>query len=203
LEDIGYIGYKQARVGDLATSGAGAAATTAAAFAQGGLNIGTDIAALMATFQFATGLWDQWTSHPAADALNLISQMKPQLVNIDARSRMALVLATSQKIGAKAKDVDAEKNLLWYRLAYPNDYTILSPDDKIYWNNYMNTIRSTNRDGNNMYFNLQSAMFTTDQINYNATPISAVSNLLSSTGISTNTLIYIAIGLGLYLLIKK
>ena len=55
----------------------------------------------------------------------------------------------------------------------------------------------------NMYFNLQSAMFTTDQINYNATPIQSVSTILSSTGISTNTIIYIAVGLGLYLLIKK
>jgi hypothetical protein len=46
-------------------------------------------------------------------------------------------------------------------------------------------------------------MFTADQINYNQSPISTVSNILNSTGLGSNTIIYIAIGLGLYLLIKK
>jgi hypothetical protein len=202
LQEIGYIGYN-AKVGDLLSSGGAAAATTAAAFAQGGLNIGSDIAALVATFQFASGLWDQWTSHPAADALDIISQIKPQLVNADPRTRMAIIIGASQKISPKAKDVDAEKNLLWYRLAYPDDYTVLSPDDKNYWNNYLNNIRTHNPDGNNMYFNLQSAMFTNEQINYNATPLAAASNLLTNAGISTNTIIYLAIGLGVLLLIKK
>ena len=203
MQDIGYIGYRSQKIGDLVTSGGAAAATTASALAQGGLNVGSDIAALVATFQFASGLWDQWTSHPAADALDIINHIKPQLINSDPRTRLAIVLGASQKISPKAKDVDAEKLLLWYRLTYPNDYTVLSPDDKIYWNNYLNNIRSTNRDGNNLYFNLQSAMFTTDQINYNSSPIQSVSTILSSTGISTNTIIYLAIGIGLYLLIKK
>lgn len=188
MQDIGYIGYKESKVGTTLVP----------------IYTGEPISSVVATVVATTAAsWDQWFSEPAADALNVISKMKPSITNQDARTRLATVLAASQKISSKAKDVDAEKNLLWYRSAFPNDYTVLSPEDKIYWNDYLNSIRSSHRDGNNMYYNLQSAMFSADEINYNATPISTVSNLLSSTGLNSNTLVYIAIGLGLYLLIKK
>jgi len=195
LQDIGYIGYKEAKVGIVPVV---TAATGGAAFP---VTAVIDAAIALAPFII------KWTSaafaHPAADAVGIISATKPLLVNQDPQTRMATVIAASQKISSDAKDVDAEKWLLWYRQAYPNDYSVLSPDAKTYWNTYLNSIRSSHRDGNNMYFNLQSAMFTPDQVNYNATPTTAVNSLLSSTGLSTNTLIYIAIGVGLYLLIKK
>ena len=194
MQDIEYIGYKESKVGT----------TFVPIVVPLGEPVSTAIASTIATVLATTASsWSGWFSHPAEDALNVISQMKPNVINLNAHTRLATVIAASQKISTNAKDVDAEKNLLWYRLSYPDDFTVLSPDDKIYWNTYLNSIRSTHKDGNNLYFNLQSAMFTTDQINYNATPISAVSNILSSTGISSNTLIYIAIGVGLYLLIKK
>ena len=188
MEDIGYIGYRDAKVGTTFVP----------------IYTGEPISSVVATILATTAAsWSQWFSHPAQDALNVISQMKPHLSGADPRTRLGLVLAASKSISTDAKDVDAEKNLLWYRQAYANDFTALTPDDMNYWNTYLNSIRSSHRDGNNMYFNLQSAMFTPDQVNYNATPTTAVSSLLSSTGLNTNTLIYIAIGVGLYLLIKK
>ena len=194
MQDIGYIGYKEAKIG----FGELTAATGGAAFP---VTAVVDAAIALAPFLIS------WTnnifSHPAADALGIISATKPLLVNQDPQTRMATVIAASQKISTAAKDVDAEKWLLWYRQAYPSDYTVLSPDAKTYWNNYISSIRSSHKDGNNLYFNLSNAMFTTDQINYNSSPIQSVSTILSSTGISTNTIIYIAVGLGLYLLIKK
>jgi hypothetical protein len=194
LQDIGYIGYRESKVGT----------TFVPIVVPTGEPTTTAIASVVATVGATIAAsWDGWFSHPAADANNIIDKMKPLVTNLDAKTRMAYVIAASTKISARAKDVDAEKNLLWYRLAYPNDYTVLSPDDKNYWNNYLNNIRAGNRDGNNMYANLELAMFRPDEINYNATPITAASNILSNAGISTNTIIYVAIGIGLFLLIKK
>lgn len=194
MEDIGYIGYREAKIG----FGEATVATGGAAFP-----VTAVIDAAIALAPFIINFTSKAFAHPAEDALGIINATKPLLVYQDPQTRLATVIAASQKISTNAKDVDAEKLLLWYKQQYANDFTVLSPDAKIYWNNYLTSIISTHRDGNNMYYNLQSAMFTTDQINYNATPISAVSNLLSNTGLSSNTLIYIAIGLGLYLLIKK
>jgi hypothetical protein len=203
LEDIGYIGYREAKVGDLFSSGASAAATSAAAFAQGGLNIGADIAALASVFSFGANLWNQWTSHPARDARDLITNLKPSVSNLDPYNRLIQVIATSQKISESAGDVDAQEWLLWYKQSFPNDYQTLSADNKIYYNNYLESLKKTHPNTSNLYAILDSSKFTTSEINYNASPITSLSNLFTSTGISTNTVIYIAIGLGLYLLIKK
>ena len=80
----------------------------------------------------------------------------------------------------------------------------LTPDAKNYWNTYLNSIRSSFQNGNNLYNNLQAAMFTTSEINYNATPIQSVSNLLTSaTSGTTNWVLYGALAIGAILLIKN
>jgi len=135
--------------------------------------------------------------HPAKDANNIIDAIKGQLQTSDARNRLGLVIATGQKISDKAKDVEAEKLLLWYKQNYPTDYQTLLADDKIYFNNYILSIRNRVPDGNNMYVNLQRAMFTDSEINYNATPVTA---LLSN---NKNLLLYGGIALAILLLIKK
>jgi hypothetical protein len=138
--------------------------------------------------------------HPARDAKEAINLLKGQLQNKDARERLGLIIATGQKISNKAKDVEAEQLLLWYRQAYPDDYKTLLVDDKLYFNNYILSIKNNNADGNNMYLNLDRAMFTTPEINYNANPVQTITNLLSN---KNNILIYGGIALALILLLKK
>jgi len=47
-------------------------------------------------------------------------------------------------------------------------------------------------------------MFTNEEINYNATPVQAASNILSNVTKSTSSLLlYLGIGLGLFLILKK
>ena len=144
--------------------------------------------------------WNDWFTHPAQDAKDLISTIKPQLSQVDARTRLANILAATQKISPKAKDVEAEKLLLWYRQSYPEDYKTLLVDDKLYFNNYLLSVRNTRADGNNMYANLDRSMFTTPEINYNANPVQTITNLLSN---KNNILIYGGIALALILLLKK
>jgi len=207
-----YIGYK--KMGALSQSAPAAAIAvssavqaglaTAAATGEFGLNPAADIAAILATAAFASDLWNQWTSHPAADARDFIKNAKPKIAILDPYNRLINVISYSQKINPKAKDVDAAEWLLWYRQNYPNDYMTLTPDAKNYWNTYLNSIRSSFQNGNNLYNNLQAAMFTTSEINYNATPIQSVSNLLTSaTSGTTNWVLYGAIGIGIILLIKN
>jgi len=138
--------------------------------------------------------------HPAQDAKNAINTLKPQLQSKDARERLGLVIATGQKISEKAKDVEAKDLLLWYRQAYPNDYQSLLVDDKLYFNNYILSIKNTRADGNNMYANLDRAMFTTEEINFGASPVQSITNLLSN---KNNLLIYGGIALALILFLKK
>jgi hypothetical protein len=193
LENIGYIGYRSpAQIGfgeaTLATGGALAPVTLV-----------LDAAIALAPFliPWVSGIF----AHPAKDALGVISAVKPTLVNLPANKRMASVLAATQKISDKAKDVEAEKWLLWYRQNYSSDYTMLTPEEKIYFNNYLFSVRNRVPDGNNMYANLQAAMFTDAEVNYNATPSSILTSL--TTGANTKYILYGAIALGLYLLTKK
>jgi hypothetical protein len=137
---------------------------------------------------------------PAKDSRKIIDALKPQLINKDARERLGLVIAAGQKIDVGAKDVEARELLLWYRQAYPNDYQILLPEDKIYFNNYILSIRNTRGDGNNMYYNLNQAMFTEPEINYGVSPVQSITNILSN---KNNLLIYGGIALVLLLLLKK
>lgn len=142
--------------------------------------------------------------HPARDAIKIIDNIKPQLASSEPRDRLGLVLAAAQKISPDARDVSAEKLFLWYRLNYPNDYQTLLPEDKEYYNNYLATGIQTQADGNNFWANSQRAMFTNAEINYNATPVQAASNILTNVTKSTSSLLlYLGIGLGLFLILKK
>lgn len=193
MDNLGYIGYRNpAKIGfgeaTLATGGTLAPVTLV-----------LDAAVALAPFliPWVSGIF----AHPAKDALGVIAAVKPTLVSLPSNRRMAAVLAATQKISDKAKDVEAEKWLLWYRQSYPSDYTTLTPEEKIYFNNYLISVRNRVPDGNNMYFNLQAAMFTDSEVNYNATPSSILTSLTS--GINTKYILYGAIALGLYLLTKK
>ena len=148
--------------------------------------------------------WNDWFTRPAFDANRLINSIKPQLANIDARQRLALVLATSQKISPRARDVGAENLFLWYKNTYNEDYKVLSIEDKDYYNKFLATAIQTQADGNNFWANSQRAMFTNQELNYNATPVEAASNILSNVTKSTSSLLlYAGIGLGLFLILKK
>ena len=193
MENLGYIGYRNpAKIGfgeaTLATGGTLAPVTLV-----------LDAAVALAPFliPWVSGIF----AHPAKDALGVIAAVKPTLVSLPSNRRMAAVLAATQKISDKAKDVEAEKWLLWYRQSYPSDYTTLTPEEKIYFNNYLISVRNRVPDGNNMYSNLQAAMFTDAEVNYNATPSSILTSLTSGT--NTKYILYGAIALGLYLLTKK
>jgi hypothetical protein len=193
LDNLGYIGYRNpAKIGfgeaTLATGGTLAPVTLV-----------LDAAVALAPFliPWVSGIF----AHPAKDALGVIAAVKPTLVSLPANRRMAAVLAATQKISDKAKDVEAEKWLLWYRQSYPSDYTTLTPEEKMYFNNYLISVRNRVPDGNNMYSNLQAAMFTDAEVNYNATPSSILTSLTSGT--NTKYILYGAIALGLYLLTKK
>ena len=194
-------------IGELKTSAVTYAATTAAALAEGGLNIAADIAAIVAQVQFYGDLWQQWTSHPAADAKDYIKNAKPTIVGIDSYDRIVKVIGYSQKINPKAIDVNTREWLKWYKQNYREDYLTLSPDVKIYWNSYLDSIRNTYGNVNRIFEDLDAAAFTTTEINVNATPIETVENLLTNLtapGSNVKYVLYGGIGLLLvYLLSSK
>jgi len=207
-----YIGYR--KIGALSQSAPAAAIAvssavqaglaTAAATGQFGLNPAADIAALLATAGFASDLWNQWTSHPAADARDFIKNLKPKLAVADPYNRLLQVMAGDTKINHRAKDVSASELIKWYRLNYPDDYKTLTPDVKIYFNNYLVTAANQATDVNQASRDYINSQFTTTQINYNATPVQTVSNLLTSATSSTkNWVLYGALAIGAILLIKN
>ena len=148
--------------------------------------------------------WNDWFTRPAFDANRLINSVKPDLANSEPRQRLALVLATSQKISPRARDVGAEKLFLFYKNLYNQDYKVLSVEDKLYYNKYLETAIQTQEDGNNFWANSQRAMFTNNEINYNATPEQQATNLLNNaTQSPSKLLLYLGIGLGVILLLKK
>jgi hypothetical protein len=195
MNNVGYIGYRK----EPNTIGAGPGAVT---LATGGaaLPITAVIDVAIAALPFLIPWISNIFQSPAKDSRKIIDALKPQLQNKDARERLGLVIAAGQKINVKAKDVEARELLLWYRQAYPNDYQSLFPEDKIYFNNYILSIRNTRGDGNNMYANLDKAMFTDADINYNANPIQSITNIITN---KNNLLLYGGIALALILLIKK
>ena len=146
--------------------------------------------------------------HPAKDARKIIAAIKTKLQNSDARQRLALVLATAGKISPAARDVAAEELFLWYKNNYNQDYKVLLVEDMEYYNNYLQNAIQTQADGNNFWYNSKRAMFTTSEINYNASLLqqatTKVDNLFSNLTQSPSKLIlYTGIGLGLYLILKK
>jgi hypothetical protein len=146
--------------------------------------------------------------HPARDAIKIIDGIKTQLANSDPRQRLALVIASAQRISKDARDVAAEKLFLWYKNNYNQDYKTLSIEDKQYYNKYLLNAINTQADGNNFWANSQRAMFTNAELNYNASALqsltSSASNVLTNLTQSPSKLIlYAGIGLGLYLILKK
>jgi hypothetical protein len=104
---------------------------------------------------------------PAGDARAVINAVKQQITTQDARDRIATVIAGSQQ-NFKAADVDVNEMLYWYRQNYPNDYMQLLPEDKLYWNSYLDNYRTKfllqRPDLQQNY--LDRSYFTKDQINY-------------------------------------
>lgn len=104
---------------------------------------------------------------PAGEARDVINLVKQQITNVDARNRLALVIAGSQK-NFKAADVDVNELLFWYRQNFPNDYKELKPEDKLYWNTYLNNYRNRfllqRPDLQQNY--LDKSYFTKEEINY-------------------------------------
>ena len=207
-----YIGYRKigalsqsAPAATIAVSSAvQAGLATAAATGEFGLNPAADIAAILATAAFASDLWNQWTSHPAADARDFIKNLKPKLAVADPYNRLLQVMAGDTKINHRAKDVSASELVKWYRLNYPDDYKTLTPDAKTYWNNYLVTAANQATDVNQASRDYINSQFTTSQVNYNATPIQTVSNLFTSaTSSTTNWVLYGALAIGAILLIKN
>jgi hypothetical protein len=186
------------KIGDLASSALTSAATSAQVFASGGTDIAADIAAIVAQVNLYADLWTQWTSHPAADAKDFIKNAKPNIVNIDPYDRIVKVIGYSQRINPKAIDVNTREWLKWYKQNYKDDYLTLSPDVKIYWNNYLNSIRNQYGNVNNIFSDLDAARFSQTEINVNATPVETVSNLLTNLtapGSNAKYILYGGIGL--------
>ena len=146
--------------------------------------------------------------HPARDAIKIIDGIKTQLANSDPRQRLALILASAQRISPDARDVAAEKLFLWYKTNYSQDYKDLSLEDKQYYNNYLINAINTQADGNNFWANSRRAMFTSSELNYNANPIQTITNTASNifsnlTQSPSKLILYTGIGLGLYLILKN
>jgi len=196
MNNVGYVGYKyKPNTIGFPPAGGVTLATGGAA-----LPITAIIDGAIAVLPFLIPFLKNVFKSPAKDSRKIIDALKPQLQGKDTRERLGLVIAAGQKIDNAAKDVEARELLLWYRQAYPNDYQILLPEDKIYFNNYILSIRNTRGDGNNMYANLDQAMFTQNEINYGASPVQSITNILSN---KNNLLIYGGIALALLLLLKK
>jgi len=107
------------------------------------------------------------SQRPAGEARDRISAIKPEIAKQDARARLASVIAVSQQ-NFKAADVDVNEMLFWYRQNYPNDYMELMPEDKAYWNRYLDNYRqeflSQRPDLQNNFLN--RSYFTKEQLNY-------------------------------------
>jgi hypothetical protein len=192
-----YIGYKNT-VGDTAAAAATTAASCARVFATGGVDISADIACALS----AANLFTNITAHPAADARDFISNLKPKLAAADTYNRLTLLIAGDEKINKRAKDVSARELVLWYRGAYPNDYKTLSVRDKQFFNNYLLNAANQNTDVNQASRDYKAAMFTPSELNYNATPTESIKNIFTPVGGKINYVLYGALAIGAILLIK-
>jgi hypothetical protein len=192
------------QIGALAQTAPSAGLTAFTAISKGGLDPAADVAAVLSSAAFVSDLWNQWTSHPAADARDFIANLKPKLAIADPYNRLVQVMAGDTKISHRAKDVSAKELVLWYRQNYPNDYMTLTPDQKLFFNKYLVTAASQATDVNQASTDYRNSAFTNTEINYNATPIQTASNILTNatTG-TTNWILYGAVGLGLIILLSK
>jgi hypothetical protein len=131
-------------------------------------NIGViPIAALVSAAPGAITFIRNISQRPAGEARDRISAIKTEIAKQDARSRLANVIAVSQQ-NFKAADVDVNEMLFWYRQNYPNDYIELKPEDKDYWNTYLDNYRQRfllqRPDLQNNFLN--KSYFTREEINY-------------------------------------
>jgi len=193
-----YIGYNKIGVPGAVTLATGGAAFPITAVIDGA------IALLPILIPFIGNAF----KHPARDAIKIIDGIKTQLSNSDPRQRLALILASAQRISPDARDVAAEKLFLWYKTNYSQDYKNLSLEDKQYYNNYLINAINTQADGNNFWANSRRAMFTSSELNYNANPIQTITNTASNifsnlTQSPSKLILYTGIGLGLYLILKN
>jgi hypothetical protein len=193
-----YIGYKKIGVPGAVTLGTGGAAFPITAV------IDVAIALLPVLIPWIGNAF----KHTARDAIKIIDGIKIQLANSDPRQRLALILASAQRISADARDVAAEKLFLWYKNNYSQDYKSLSIEDKQYYNKYLLNAINTQADGNNFWANSQRAMFTNSELNYNANPLQTITNTASNiftnlTQSPSKLILYTGIGIGLYLILKN
>ena len=192
------------KIGALSQTAPSAGLTAFTAISKGGLDPAADVAAVLSSAAFVSDLWNQWTSHPAADARDFIANLKPKLAVADPYNRLIQVMAGDSKISHRAKDVSAKELVLWYRLNYPKDYMTLTPDAKTYFNKYLISAAQQATDVNQASTDYKNSQFSSSDINYNATPIQTATNLLTSaTSGTTNWVLYGAIALGAILLIKN
>lgn len=123
----------------------------------------TVISALPSVFNFIRNI----SQRPAGEARDRINAIKPEIAKQDARTRLASVIAVSQQ-NFKAADVDVNEMLFWYRQNYPNDYLELKPEDKLYFNRYLDNYRQRfllqRPDLQNNFLN--RSYFTKEQIEY-------------------------------------
>lgn len=125
--------------------------------------VSAGIAALPGIISFIRNI----SARPAGEARDVINEVKKAISNTDARNRLALVVAASQR-NFKAADVDVNELLYWYRQNYSEDYKQLLPEDKLYWNTYLDNYRQRfllqRPDLQNNFLN--RSYFTKEQINY-------------------------------------
>jgi hypothetical protein len=165
--------------------------------------VSAGIAALPGIISFIRNI----SKRPAGEARDVINEVKKQIQNTDARNRMALVVAASGR-NFKAADVDVNELLYWYRQNYADDYQKLLPEDKLYWNNYLDGYRQRfllqRPDLQNNFLN--KSYFTRDQINYNTqtTTTPGTPSLPGTQKAGMNIWLTLGIvGAGIYLLTKK
>ena len=137
---------------------------------------------------------------PAGEARDVIAAVKNQIMGLDARNRLASVIAGSQK-NFKAADVDVQEMLLWYKKNYPNDFQTLLPEDMIFWNQYLDGYR--NRfllERPDLQEFLNQSYFTDSEINYSK----QLSSPSTTKKAGLNMFLTIAlVGAGLFLILKQ
>jgi len=125
--------------------------------------VSAGIAALPGIIKFIRNI----SARPAGEARDVINAVKKEISNTEPRNRLALVVAASQR-NFKAADVDVNELLYWYRQNYADDYLQLLPEDKLYWNTYLDNYRQRfllqRPDLQNSFLN--RSYFTKEQINY-------------------------------------
>lgn len=79
---------------------------------------------------------------------SLINSTKLQLENLQPRDRLGLLLAVAEQINIPSgRDYMVKTLFLWYKTNYINDYKTLLPEDKQYYNNFLNKAIQQNPGG--------------------------------------------------------